>query len=140
VISGNEVTTETSTDNLAREIHRSSWRHNEGRRVEDIPLFDALPEEAKIHLRDTACAGEVMMWKFRDENELLLQYNMALVLFDAYHMHPYGPELPPLDFQEAPTDMKRLWMAYAKDFIDHWWLVKDKPQLQPNIKIEVSER
>lgn len=134
------TTSDTSTEDLAREIHRSSWKHNDGRTVHDIPLFDALGEPAKIQLLDVAAAGEVMMWRFRDEDEKVLEWNLAHVMWDAYHQHPFAPELPHLPFQGAPADVVRLWMRYAKDFIDMWWLVKDKPRLKPNINIEISER
>ncbi len=137
----NNVTpnSETSTEDLAREIHRSSWKHNDGRTVLDIPLFDALSEPAKIQLLDVACAVEVMMDRFRDEDERLLRWNMAHVMWDAYHLHPFC-HVPHLPFEGSPSDVRRLWEAYAQDAIDMWWLVKDKPRLKPNINIEVSER
>lgn len=129
----------TSTEHLARELHLSSWKHNEGRTVYDIPLFDALHEVQRVHLLDTAYAGEVMMLKYRDEDDRLLNWNMALVLWDAYHHHPYS-ELPTLPYQTAPNEVRQLWQEYAKDFIDKWWLVKDLPQfVTGNVEINIVE-
>ncbi len=133
----NEYT--TSTEHMARELHLASWKYNEGRTVYDIPLFDALHEVQRIHLLDTAYAGEVMMHKYRDEDERLLRWNLALVLWDAYHQHPWS-SVPSLPFQTAPDEVRELWQKYAQDFIDKWWLVKDLPQLVTgNTEIKIVE-
>lgn len=136
-VTPNEYT--TSTEYLAREIHLSSWKHNEGRTVYDIPLFDTLHEVQRIHLLDTAHAGEVMMEKYRDEDPRLLNWNLALVLWDAYHQHPYS-DLPSLSYQAAPLEVRQLWQKYAKDFEDLWWQVKDLPKLVTgNTEIKFAE-
>src|SRR4051812_4179115 len=111
----------TSTMALARELHRSSWIHNVGRVVTDIPLFDALDDVARFHLLETAYAAEQLLEQYDTEEEKLLLWNLSEVLYRAYVGHPAGGEsIPNLPWRNAPNDMKLLYYRYAVDVLQEW--------------------
>lgn len=117
----------TSTMALAREMHRASWRHNPGRMTVDIPLFDNLPELGKFHLLETAYAAETLLDQYDHEEEKLLTWNLAEVMYTAYTHHP-ASDLPPLPWVSAPTDVGVLWYRMASDVLKEWYLKKGLPR------------
>lgn len=129
---------ETSTIRVAKEFFRASWKHNPGRRVDDIPLFDSLPPESQFHLLECASAAERLLDEYGNENEELVRYNTAVVLYDAYHKHP-ASSLPELPWDTAPTDVKTLWMAYATDVLSAYYQFKQLPRHKPWIEIKVKK-
>lgn len=129
---------ETSTIRLAREFFRSSWKHNPGKRVDDVPLFDALSPESQFHLLECAAAAEHLLDEYGNENEELVRYNTAAVLFDAYHKHP-ASSLPEFPWDTSPTDVRKLWMAYAYDVMQAYYQYKHLPRHKPWIKLEVKK-
>lgn len=135
----NKDTSNTRTEHMARELHRASWLHNEGRTVYDIPLYDALDEFSKQQLMDTVAAVEVLLTQFPNEEYELTRYNVAVTLYDAYHAHPFwdGPRFP---FNNAPTDMKKLWMSYAKFVLDKYYETRYLLPAENFTRIEVAQR
>lgn len=128
----------TSTLKIAQEIFRSSWKNNPGRTVYDSPIFDGLDEVARFHLIETAAAAERLLDEYGNENEELVRYNTAVVLYDAYHKHP-ASSLPELPWDTAPTDVKTLWMAYATDVLSAYYQFKQLPRHKPWFEIKVKK-
>lgn len=129
----------TSTMALARELHRSSWVHNQGRLVTDIPLFDALDDVARFHLLETAYAVEQLLEVYDTEEEELLKWNTAETLFRAYSGHPAGGEsIPNLPWRTAPNDLKILYYRYAEDVLREWYLRKTLPRHKGWLEVTVQ--
>lgn len=130
----------TSTVCLARELHRSSWVHNQGRTVDDIPLFDALDDMAKFHLIETACAAEALLEQFDTEEEKLLTWNLAETIYRAYVGHPAGGESTPnLPWRTAPNSLKALYYHYAEDVLRSWYLHKHLPRHKGWMEVRVDK-
>lgn len=130
----------TSTLALARELHRSSWVHNQGRTISDIPLFDALDEIAKFHLLETAYAAEQLLEQYDTEEEKLLTWNLAETLYRAYVGHPAGGESTPnLPWRTAPNDLKVLYYRYAEDVLREWYMKKSLPRHKGWLEVRVEK-
>lgn len=129
----------TSTMALARELHRSSWVHNQGRMVTDIPLFDALDEIARFHLLETAYVAEQLLEQYDTEEEKLLTWNLAETLFRAYAGHPAGGEsIPNLPWRTCPNDLKLLYYRYAEDVLREWYCKKMLPRHKGWLEVTVK--
>ena len=129
----------TRTLAMARAMFRASWDYNDGRRVDDIPFFDDLPDAGKQVLMDSCAAAEVLLSEFGNEDERLVLGNLAWTLFDAYHAHPFCSE-PHHPFDKAPDDMKALWVKYARAVLDAFYANKYLPSSGHFTTIEVSKR
>lgn len=129
---------ETSSLRVAQEFFRSSWNHNPGRRVDDIPLFDALSPEAQFHLLECAAAAERLLDEYGNEDEAVVRYNTAIVLYEAYHKHPVS-EIPDLPWDSAPTEVRALWVRYAEDVVRAFYQYKHLPRRKPWLKLEVKK-
>lgn len=127
----------TSTWNLARSLFMSSWQHNDGKTATDEVFFDNLEPIAITHLMDTAGAAEDMLRQFQNEEYNLLVYNTAATLYEAYTHHPYSAD-PALPWESAPQDVQMFWTLMAKDFMEKWKEVRNKPAYQGWYDVEVS--
>ncbi len=130
-------TSDTRTEHLARTLFKASWTYNDGRMVDDVPLYDALSDGAKRVLMDTAAAAEILLDEFGNEEERLVVGNLAWTLFDAYHCHPFCSE-PNLPFVSAPADVKALWVQYAKDVLACYYEKKYLPSAPNFMDIQVN--
>ena len=130
----------TSTYALAQELFRASWVHNVGRTVHDVPLWDALDDVAKFHLIETAYAAEQLLQQYDTEEEKLLTWNLAEVLFRAYSGHPAGGDsIPNLPWRNAPNDFKILYYKYAEQVLTTWYLNKHLPRHKGWLEVVVKK-
>lgn len=128
----------TSTWNLARSLFTSSWQHNDGKTATDEVFFDNLEPIAITHLMDTAGAAEDMLRQFQHEEYNLLVYNTAATLYEAYTCHPYSAD-PGLPWENAPQDVQMFWVLMAKDFMETWKNVKNKPPFKGWYDVELKQ-
>lgn len=128
----------TSTVALARALHHASWAHNPGRMIVDIPVFDALPEADKFHLVEVAYAAECLLDQYDHEEEKLLLWNLAEILYRAYVGHP-ASDIPNLPWESAPTDVGILWYRYAEGVLKRWREVKSLPRHKGWLNVKVRK-
>jgi len=127
----------TSTLDIARAIHRASWKYNEGRTISDIPFFDNLNVAAQVLLADMAVSAELIFDRYSHETRELQLWNVANVLFEIYtNKHPLSSEGYG-DWDSAPTDLKLFWFRVAEDCQEEYDKVKHKPRGESWMEIEL---
>lgn len=128
----------TSTLDIARAIHRASWKYNEGRTISDIPFFDNLNVAAQVLLADMAVAAEMIFDRYSHETQELQLWNVANVLFEIYtNKHPLSSEGYG-DWDSAPADLKLFWHRVAEDCMTTYQDVKHKPRGEAWMDLSVS--